>query len=211
MQKGISLFDTTVSIPLPFPSALIVYRLPVFIRSPYSPRKIEDCLPRAVTAHVSPRIESGISARRRDARKNDKYSTRELVSPFARRREDTKTRLERNGGSRNLFIRPLSFSNTHTHTHLPLRSSPLNAHADLECSRYANFLASARACNNFMEISSLGHPLSPPAALFAPSFTLRVQNFARGRETRARGESGKIQKRTRDPFLSLPLPPSLLL
>jgi len=76
---------------------------------------------------------------------NDKYFTRKLVSsPFAQA-ENTKTRLERNGGSRNLFI-----------------SAPFRGGAAYRMSAVCKFFGtSVRACNNFMEIAGT-HPQNSP-------------------------------------------------
>jgi len=84
---------------------------------------------------------SSIGARRCGASKkrNDKYFTRKLVSPFAQA-ENTKTRLERNGRSRNLFISAL------------FRGGGGAAYRMSAVCKF--FGTSVRACNNFMEIAS---------------------------------------------------------
>jgi len=101
--------------------------------------------------HIASRIENGIVARRCGAwkKRNDKYFTRKLVSPFAQA-ENTKTRLEWNGRSRNLFISA------------PFRGGVPNV-------GYANFLARA-----YERVIILWKSPVPPPELARTEFHARI-------------------------------------
>lgn len=94
--------------------------------------------------------------RERQGRKEEKEGRegrKDLVSPFARCREYTKTRLERNGGSRNLFIWFLSLFHLLTLFLLSFSSFSRHRSCPLRMLAVCKFFGSVtRARNNFMEI-----------------------------------------------------------